>query len=177
MKNKEMFDEKLMDEFRNVEEPSENTKQAWYIFCYKLLPIVNEFWGRLIKDNNVIQKPDVYEHTTVSDEALIRWVILCRVDKFKDQESQNWIAIEKEKKGKKFGPHDSLQKRNVYVEEYHKTISSFQPDATEKKRKWNNIFWEMMQIHHESKFSSSGSNKKAKIDRDVLKMPDEDPEI
>ena len=97
------------------------------------MPIVNELWCKLLKDNNVIQKADLYEYTILSDEALVHWVILCKINKLKEDEAKGWPSPRKEKKGRKFGPHDSLQKLYLYVEEHKKTHKSFHPKDDQLK--------------------------------------------
>ena len=109
MKTDCMFDENLMDSFR-ADNPSNEVLDAWYIFCLKLLPLVNEYWFRLMKSNNVVQKPGLYDHTSLSDEVLVHWVILCKIDKLKEAKAKNWPSKDKNIKGKKKGPHDSREK-------------------------------------------------------------------
>ena len=171
----QMFDKNLMDQFRIVNDPSDQLKNAWYIFVSKLLPIVNETWNKLLKENYLTQKADLYANTTVSDEALVRWVIHCKMDKIMAQPEQDGLS-DIGKKGKKSGQHDSIAKKGLYVDEYNKVLASFQTDVTHVKQRWNDLFWESMEIKHPTKFSER-PEKRAKLNNDEDDFPDVDPNL
>jgi hypothetical protein len=171
---KEMFDVKLMDQFRTVNNPSEELRDAWYNFVYKLLPIVNETWCKLMKEKNLTQKTDLYEHISMSDEALVRWVILCKIDKIVSQDDSGQAY--EINKGKKSGPHDSLAKKHLYVAEYSKILKSYGNDAKSVRNGWNDLFWERMQSKHTGLFNDR-HRKRARIEQDdTCNFPDEDPD-
>jgi len=169
MKTDSMFEPHLMDSFMVGETPSDEVAQAWYIFVYKLLPLVNEFWFKLMKSNYVSQAPNMYEHTTQSDQALVRWVILCKIEKLKDRKSKNWPEVDPHIKGKKKGPYDSKRNRHLYITECEKVKKKFREDEPDKtKRKWNDIFWAYMYVEHLAKFPTNDSGSPvAKIDHDA----------
>ena len=174
MKTESMFEPHLMDSFMVGETPSDEVAQAWYIFVYKLLPLVNEFWFKLMKSNYVSQAPNMYEHTTQSDQALVRWVILCKIERLKYNKSKNWPALDPQQKGKKKGPHDSNRNKLLYITEYDKVKKTFRENEPDKtKQAWNNLCWGHLYLKHPEKFTQEASPR-AKIDNDALIMPDED---
>ena len=127
-----------------------------------------------MKSNNVFQKPGLYDHTTLSDEVLVCWVILCKIDKLKEAKAKNWPSKDKNIKGKKKSPHDSKKKRYLYIQEYNKADASFKPNKEAKKKRWNELLWEMMEKKEPEKFKKLPLQN-SQIDYDALIMLDEDP--
>ena len=76
-----MFKPERVDDFRRPDFDDLNfydkevLHREWFIFVYKILPLVNEDWGRVLKDNHIKDKPNIYDYTYLSDEVLACWVI------------------------------------------------------------------------------------------------------
>jgi hypothetical protein len=63
--------------------------------------LVNEDWGRVLKDNHIKSKPNIYDYTSLSDEVLARWVIKNKYSKLIKEKNNGWPDREADKKGKK----------------------------------------------------------------------------
>ena len=176
----EMFNPELMENFRRHDYDScsdynkARTCNAWLIFVYKLLPLVNEEWGRVLKGNHIQEKPNIYDYTSLSDEVLARWVIKCKYQKLMEDKKSNWPERGADKKGKKEGPHESRVLLKMYCEEYNKTKDSFQlknKDECKKiQEKWNDLFWHEMEDSHPEKFKAKEMKKKS-YNADNAKLP------
>ena len=180
-----MFKPAEMDGFRHPDLDSmprneqANIRGAWFIFVYKILPQVNEEWGRVLKDNHVKDKPNIYDYTSLSDEVLARWVINCKYDKLMEEKNQGWPQKDPDKKGKKEGPHESRVLLNLYCDEYKKTRESFMVQNSAECKKiqetWNDIFWKACELYIPDKFKLQETKKKSyKVDSAVLPGMDDD---
>ena len=181
MKADEMFNIDLIDKFRcnDFEHHSdkEKIKNAWYIFVYKLLPLVNEEWCKVLKDNHIQTKPNIYAYTSISDEVFTRWIIRCKYEKLLEEKQNNWPDKDADKRGKKGGPHESRVNINMYCSEFKDTQTTYSilPVREEEKlkaiqTKWNDLFWEEMVKKNPEKFAARPKKKRISDD-EILDMP------
>lgn len=180
-----LFKPAHMDLFRNPDFDSMNqlmrsgVENNWLVFVYKILPLVNEEWNRVLKDNHIQEQPNIYDYTSLSDEVFARWVINCKYDKLMEEAKDGWPERDADKKGKKEGPHESRVLLKSYCEEYSKIKKSFlMPNKVACKliqEKWNDMFWSRMQSVYPEKFESKELKKKPiKIEMQDLPGMDED---
>ena len=108
-------------------------------FCYYFLPRVSKMWQEALKDSSSENQFHLTEYSTVSDEALTRWIIDCRYNSVKEDYDAGFPAKGKEAKGKKSGPHDSLAHIAEYVE-LNKNIKAAR-GKVKSSDKWNKLFW------------------------------------
>ena len=177
MKADEMFDIELIEKFRckdfDNHKDRELIKKAWYIFVFKLLPLVNEEWCKVLKDSHIQSKPNIYDYTSISDEVFTRWIIRCKYDKLLEEMHNGWPEKDADKKGKKGGPHESRVNMNLYCEEYEETQESFELLSSvrnevklrEIQNKWNNLFWDEMVIHNADKFGERPKKKRMSVEQ------------
>jgi hypothetical protein len=186
MKEGNFFDINLIEKFRcnNIDNliDKESIRNAWYIFVFKLLPLVNEEWCKVLKDNHIQSKPNIYEYTSLSDEAFIRWVIHCKHAKLLEEEKNGWPEKDADKKGKKGGPHESRINMDIYCKEIKNTKLSFsvlpvrdEVKLKEIQTKWNSIFWEEMVLRNPEKFELRPKKRKESLmnEEDMPGMDDD----
>ena len=176
----EMMDRFHCDDFEKLPfKDSFPLKKAWVTFVYKILPLVNEEWGRILKEPHIRDKPNVYDYTSLSDEVFARWVIKCKYPKLKEEQRNGWPERDTEKKGKKEGPHESRTLLQMYCQEYEEKKKAFDYDnEEERKRKqahWNSIFWEGLVERMPQLFQGKEEKKKV-VKTELLNLPgmDED---
>jgi hypothetical protein len=162
-----MFDLNLMDFFYNPKyENDENVINAWYIYVMKILPIVSKKWRDSITPDKLSNEKSMFSFITISDEALMRWLLIIWVSnltkkkseqltKKSDQSSNNNSDKENEDNmiysktnnqdddskpsKRKRGPHDTNAKLNIYTKLFHE-IKTARSDYNTAVR-WNLIFW------------------------------------
>jgi hypothetical protein len=140
----------------------DSVREAWYVFCYKLLPSVNKKWRKQMHEDNLWQRPSIFGIITTSDFVLVQWILYCKMEKFlklKDKQDKP-KGKGGRTKGDNTGPHDSKHKMHIYARLYNQ----FDPllDNETYLTKWNNIFWDKMEEHHRQKVFRDGEVKRNK---------------
>lgn len=159
-----MFDLNLMDFFYNPKyENNENVINAWFVYVMKILPIVSKKWRDSITPDKLPNEKSMFSFITISDEALMRWLLIIWVSNLKkkksediqkksDQSMNNYSDKENEDESKtnnqdddskpskkKRGPHDTNAKLNIYTKLFHE-VKKARSDYNTAVR-WNLIFW------------------------------------
>lgn len=147
-----MFDTTLMNAFLDNQALSdaddakkELIKEAWYLYCCKILKYGNEQWLIAMKDKQLPKQKNIFKMVSCSDDALTRWTILVQKQYFIEMKNRNW-EIDPATKGKKKGAHISKKEMPLYIELYDK-IKNKRSNKT-VKADWNKLFWAKMEQHH-----------------------------
>ena len=149
-----LFDLSLMDNFYNADyEDDEDVIDAWYIYVLKVLPLVSKKWKDSVAPDKLSKEFSMFNHISISDEALMRWFLKLWVpklssdnnackDKQTNEDSENETSNNKDdpKISKKRGPHDSNVKLNMYTSLFHDITAARQNYSTAVR--WNLLFWE-----------------------------------
>jgi hypothetical protein len=163
-----MFDLNLMDFFYNPKyENDENVINAWYSYVIKILPIVSKKWRDSITPDKLSNEKSMFSFITISDEALMRWLLVIWVSNLSksDQQSPNTNSDKENEDStldskpinqddcsklstkKKRGPHDTNAKLNIYTKFFHE-IKKARSDYNTAVR-WNSIFWSEVRKRNE----------------------------
>ena len=142
MTEETMFDPDLMNNFRSEDEDdiTDEVKQAWFKFCYFFLPRVSKLWAEALKISSKNNRLQLSQNSSVSDEALTKWIIYCKYKDVKEDFEAGFPDKKKENKGRKSGPHDSIAHIKEYVEYTNKI--KLARENVESNKKWNALFWE-----------------------------------
>jgi hypothetical protein len=85
-----MFDLNLMDFFYNPKyENDEHVINAWYAYVMKILPIVSKKWRDSITPDKLSNEKSMFSFITISDEALMRWLLVIWVSNLTKKKSQH----------------------------------------------------------------------------------------
>lgn len=137
------------DEYFN----SPKTQMAWFLYCYKFLTCVNGNWLKSVNPSNARNQVDMFLYLTVSDEALVRWVLELKVNKLLDEKIHG-CPVGSVGKKKPNGMHDS---RNFFyryeeiLEEVERRKSKIDPNQ------WNNLFWSIYRKREPKLFGNPSS--------------------
>jgi hypothetical protein len=152
IKEEQMFDATLLEAFLDDQALSEaddtkkeQIKEAWYLYCYKILKYGNEQWLIAMKDKQLAKQKNIFKLVSCSDDALARWTILVQKPYFIEMKRKNW-EIDPATKGKKKGAHISKKEMPLYIELYDKIKSKRSNKMI--KANWNKLFWAKMEQHH-----------------------------
>jgi hypothetical protein len=174
----EFFNPDLMVYFRNEEYYDDtNVNYAWYIYVHKLLPCVNSQWQQAMNDGNLRKKASIHKHISISDEALVRWIINCKYPALQAEKKAGWPApANPPTKGKKKGKHDSSAYIGLYSTIYS-TIAKSRSDKANNS-KWNNLFWNTISANQPVLFQAiSRINADTMTASDADMLPGLDPAI
>ena len=56
---------------------------GWYNYVLKFLPTVSKEWKDKVSSNKVKDKSIIFQYVTISDEALVRWLVEVWLPKLK----------------------------------------------------------------------------------------------
>jgi hypothetical protein len=154
MKRDKMFQFEEINHFYDPNYFGNNdTRRAWYIFCFKFLSCVNGEWLRSINPSNARNKINMFRYITVSDEAFTRWVLEVKYPKLLQEQKDGWPATSGGKKPN--GMHDSRQYSQRYAE-IHCQVKQFR--SSKAAEDWNNLFWSIYRVIHPTYFADIGSD-------------------
>ena len=187
-----MFDINLMEYFYNPEyEQNENVINAWYIYVFKILPLVSKKWKDAISPDKLTRETSMFSFITISDEALMRWFLklwipklLCENKEVAVNDSGKEVAVSDSGKeinltelnatiSKKRGPHDSNVKLNIYTALFHEIAIARKNYSTAVR--WNLLFWDEVKKRTDmllDKPVDSTKGKKSLTNSMELPLPD-----
>ena len=144
-----MFDLQIMNKFYNKDyEKDKEVLEAWYLYCYKLLPSVSKQWRDAVCSEKLPHKTNMYKCITISDDALVRWLVELWMPRLLQRKANQWKPVVKSL-GR--GPHESLEKRDDFVSWYEVIKESRQDPYLAFK--WNDLFWNEVERKHADKFN------------------------
>jgi hypothetical protein len=147
----------LMDYFYNQDfENNEDVIEAWYFYVLKFLPTVSKEWKDKISPNKLIDQPIIFQFVSISDEALVRLFMQIWHPKIEKLALNSWI--EPEKKGRRYGPHDTKVYRDTYSVIHHNIAIARGNHITAIR--WNNIFWNEVKRRNIDLFSDQCVDRK-----------------
>jgi hypothetical protein len=147
----------LMDYFYNQEyENHEDVIEAWYYYVLKYLPTVSKEWKDKIAPSKLRDQPIIFQHVSISDEALVRFFMQIWHPKVEKLMESDWIA--QEKRGKGYGPHDTKLHRDTYSV-IHRNIETARSNHSTALR-WNNLFWNEVERRHQDLFNDLSHDRK-----------------
>jgi hypothetical protein len=131
-----LFDMTLMDKFYKLEfEDNPQVRKAWYVYCFHFLRQVSNGWNTALSTRNVKNRTSMVNLITVSDEALVRWLMKIIFKELTTLETNNCSNNKPAKITR-----DTKSKLWMYKLE-HQNIRSDKMDKNVVE-KWNDIFWE-----------------------------------
>ena len=154
----QMFDVDLMSNFyKNEFEKDEKTINAWYMYVMYFLPLVSKKWRNLVSTEKLELSTSMFKAISISDEALVQWLILLWNPIIMAQKEKKWIL---EKKIKRKGPHDS--KHNIAL--YSKLHNEIEINRKQSLNavKWNELFWNEVKKRNKDQLEQLQSKKKSK---------------
>lgn len=137
-------------------ENDKSVRKMWYIFCYYFLPKINKDWKECLQSSRLRKKSFIFDHITVSDEAMTQWFLNVWEPKILKEKESNWLLPERSY-GE--GEHELRTGLKVYVEIYNKITYCRKLDNGDAACRWNDIFWEEMVVNHPSAFTEYSSQK------------------
>lgn len=167
-----MFDIDLMQNFYKKEfERDAKTIDAWYTYVIHFLPFVNKKWRHFVSSDNLPLSTSMFKAITISDEALVQWLIILWIPIIKDRKSKNWILDEKDKKK---GPHDTKHNINLYTQIHNELEMKRQNSLAAVT--WNEIFWNEVKKKNKEQFEKLETTKKSKysaisMSKNLLSLP------
>lgn len=130
-------------------------RETWYIYVLKFLPLVSTKWKNLVSDNNLQNENSMFTAISISDEALVRWLIIVWIKTFNDIKEK--IRIESEiSRGK--GKHDIKSNIKLYTI-LHCEIETAREDYNAAVI-WNKIFWEEVKHRNAAMFENRKDQSK-----------------
>ena len=170
-----MFDTSLMTNFYKSEfENHEQTIEAWYIYVMHFLPFVNKKWRTYVANEKLSLATPLFKAISISDEALVQWLITLWMPIIKERQAKNWVLDAKDKKK---GPHDTKHNIPLYIQ-IHNDVENKRKDNL-AAAKWNQLFWNEVKKRHKEQLESLETNKKSKYSnnhhtKNLLTLPDVD---
>jgi hypothetical protein len=135
-----MFDKNLMNHFYDSNYiTNEIVLDAWFKYVYLFLPLVSKQWKDCVSGIRVKNQQIIFQIITVSDEALIQWLIELWFPRLDLKKNLNWP---KEGKSTGKGKHDIKEKRNEYAI-IHSKLDNVRTKI-ENILLWNKKFWDML---------------------------------
>ena len=142
---------------------------GWYNYVLKFLPTVSKEWKDKISSNKVKDKSIIFQYVTISDEALVRWLVELWLPKLKILVDNNWIEDDKKKS---HGPHDTKQFKGLYSI-IHSEISTSRKDHKTAIR-WNTLFWNEVERRNKHLFCDQTKfrKKNKQYCDNIIPLPD-----
>jgi hypothetical protein len=137
-----MFDISLMKHFYDPDHvDNSDVMDAWFKYVYQFLPLVSKPWKDCVKNDRMRCQQIMFQHVTISDEAIVRWFIELWSPKLQKKMDQNWPE-ENKSTGK--GQHDIKKERRLYAL-IHQSIATQRNNRLNLQNImiWNQKFWEM----------------------------------
>jgi hypothetical protein len=166
-----MFKLELASQFylQDAKVPLE-VRKAWYIFAYKILPMVNGDWLRNLQGIRAKNRVNMFRIISTSDEAFARWTLEVRWKKI------NEVFMNGETPSRKFekpkGAHDSLAYGNRYREIYDEVKRG---RTKESETIYNNWFWTYFQHHNPLLFQETTTiSRETVVNAARASLPDQD---
>ena len=151
----EMFDVNMMKYFYNPEYiDNVQVKNAWYIYVYRMLPMVNKRWRDNISSERIKNQELLFKSISISDEALVQWLIILWYPVLEKRKIGGW---QNESKSTGKGPHYTKQNKNIYIM-FHNNIEKSRIDV-QNAVIWNNLFWEQLRTKHIELFTEKKDNR------------------
>ena len=144
-------------------------RETWYIYVLKFLPLVSTKWRNLVSNNNLQNEISLFTAISISDEALVRWLIVLWIKTFNDIKEKK-ISESEKSKGK--GKHDIKSNIKLYTI-LHCEIEEARKDYGAAVR-WNKIFWEEIKIRNAAIFETRKEQTKystIQTDSNELQLP------
>jgi hypothetical protein len=175
-----MFDLELMQFFYNPDYESDaNVVNAWYIYVFKFLPLVNKRWRDATSPEKLNNAASMFHFITISDEALMQWFIkiwvpiLIKKKEIEEKKITNEEKQDEPEKTSKRGPHDTNVKATIYTSLHH-SITNARRNYNAAVR-WNQIFWDEVKKRNSSRLQIGSLS--AQITKDLnnstdLPLPD-----
>lgn len=137
-------------------EHDKSVRNMWYVFGYNFLTKINKDWNTALQPSRLRKKTFIYDHITVSDEAMTCWFLKLFQPKIKDQKDKGWPTT-----SRSYGEGEQELKvgQKDYVAIYQKILEGKMIDGGDLACRWNDIFWEEMVANHPALF-----------DEDVIEM-------
>jgi hypothetical protein len=155
-----MFDPQLMTHFYDPRYVDDlKAMDAWFKYVYEFLPCVSKAWKDCLTSQRVKTQQLIFQHVTVSDEAIVQWLINLWYPKKKKRQENNWPE-EPKSRGK--GQHDIKKSKNAYTL-VHNSLEIARKDIRNIVV-WNHKFWKIMK---ETKSDLFDTNKERKSNRSI----------
>jgi hypothetical protein len=146
--NNYVFDCQLMHAFYDdtkLNDPA--IREAWYIYCFYLLPLVNYEWHNGLTQKFIKFKCNLCTLISISDEALVHWFLILELTKTETKNNQ----------GK-----TSKSYIHIYKQEYHKIHIAKQASSHDTNA-WNDLFWTECEMRHPEKFIQTTRVRKPQV--------------
>jgi hypothetical protein len=156
----ELFDYKLMKKFYKPEYVDDvNVQNAWYCYCAFFMPKVNAAWQTALTQRVVQQETDFHSVCTVSDEALVQWLIEIEYPMLAKRNEEGWPD-------RKFGLKgaEATRSQTWRFPLLYNVITAGRRDP-DVCRDWNKLFWHAFKIYHPELFETK-KRKRLNVQRE-----------
>ena len=126
---------------------------SWILICERFFGCVKSEWKAQLNKCHGDEEFKIEDIVSASDEALIIWLIRCKMDKIKDKSNMK--------------KQDSKAQIREYLEIYK--VTKERRDDEQSRKYWNNIFWK----HHKKNRNYLPIPKKARrtYNNDAIELP------
>lgn len=131
--------------FKKDFEQEKNVRHLWYIFCYHFLPLINKKWKACLEGSRLLKPTFLYEHITISDQAMVLWFIKIWEPKMKEQSENGWPVLDKPT-GE--GEQELKAGLKEYIRLYNLVAVFASKEEGDLACRWSEMFWEEMMANH-----------------------------